>query len=136
MVSNESVQRARNSLSRCVKDPTFLDRFYKYFIEESPEIKEKFEGTDFERQKKVLSDSLFLMMAAAGTTSGYAHVALEKLAKRHNRNELDVKPDWYTIWLDCLLRVVSEVDAEYTQELDQDWRDSLAGGIDLLKSAY
>lgn len=136
MVSNDKIQRARDSLSRCVKDPSFLDRFYDGFIEKSPEIKRKFENTDFDRQKRVLSDSLFLMLAAAGTTSGYAHVELAKLAKRHSRKELDIHPDLYAIWLDCLMKVVSEVDTEFTPELDEAWRESLAGGIELLKSAY
>ena len=84
----------------------------------------------------MLSDSLFLMLAAAGTTSGFAYVELRKLAKRHSRNQLDIHPDLYEIWLDCLMKVVAEVDSEYTEAIDEAWRESLAGGIELLKSAY
>jgi len=79
----QAVQKARDSLSRCNEQPEFLERFYELFMDSSPDIRKKFENTDFEIQKKALRDSLFLMLSAAGTTGGYAHVQLEKLAKRH-----------------------------------------------------
>jgi hemoglobin-like flavoprotein len=130
------VDQARDSLSRCVKDPRFLDRFYELLMASSDDIREKFETTDFERQMKVLQDSLFVMMVAAGTTSGMAHKELAKLAERHSRNNLNIKPEWYVNWLDCLMKAVTEVDPQYTPELELAWRESLKGGIDLLKSKY
>ncbi len=130
------VDQARDSLSRCVKDPRFLDRFYELLMASSDDIREKFETTDFERQMKVLQDSLFVMMVAAGTTSGMAHKELAKLAERHSRNNLNIKPEWYVNWLDCLMKAVSEVDPQCTPELELAWRESLKGGIDLLKSKY
>ena len=98
-MDNDSVQMARDSLSRCNKDAGFLDRFYEHFMGSSAEIRDKFSNTDFEKQKKVLSDSLFLMLTAAGTKEGFAHAQLEKLAHRHSRNELNIKPEWYDLWL-------------------------------------
>jgi len=130
------VKTARDSLSRCKRKPEFFDRFYKLFMDSSPDVREKFANTDFERQKNVLSDSLFLMLAAAGTTEGFAHLQLVKLAKRHSRDQLDIKPDWYSLWLDNLLRAVAEVDPEYSDEVDAAWRDSLKSGIDVLASGY
>jgi hemoglobin-like flavoprotein len=132
----DSIQKARDSLSRCSKSPGFLDRFYDLFMASSGEIRTKFEHTDFERQKKVLEDSLFLMMAAAGTTSGLAHKELSKLAERHSRNQLAIKPEWYSLWLDCLMMAVAEHDSDYSPDLDAAWRESLESGIELLKSRY
>jgi hemoglobin-like flavoprotein len=132
----QQVDQARDSLSRCVKQTGFLDRFYELLMASSDEIKAKFETTDFDRQMKVLQDSLFVMMVAAGTTSGMAHKELAKLAERHNRNSLAIKPEWYKNWLDCLMKTVAEVDPEYTPELDAAWRESLRGGIELLSSKY
>ena len=67
---------------------------------------------------------------------GFAHRELEKLAKRHSRAQLDVKPEWYDLWLDCLLKSVAEFDPEYSEELDTAWRESLRDGIELLKLGY
>jgi hemoglobin-like flavoprotein len=123
-------------LSRCVQNGDFLDSFYNHFMASSEDIKSKFAQTDFDRQKKVLQDSLFLMMVAAGTDKGPAHKELEKLAERHSSRALDIKPEWYTNWLDCLLEAVSEHDPEYSPEIDASWRFALADGIELLKSRY
>lgn len=132
----EVIQKARTSFSRCNKNPAFLDRFYELFMASSAEIREKFSQTDFEKQKKVLSDSMFLMLTAAGTTEGYAHVQLEKLAKRHSRGQLDIKPEWYALWLDTLMRTVSELDPEYSDDVDAAWRECFQDGIAVLVAGY
>jgi len=87
-------------------------------------------------QKKVLRDSLFLMLSAAGTTVGYAHVQLEKLAKRHSHNDLGIEPEWYAPWLDTLLQTVAEFDPDYSDAIDAAWRDSMKEGIELLAAGY
>ena len=132
----DRIQEARDSLSRCNQAPAFLDRFYELFIGSSADIRKKFESTDFERQKKMLKDSLFVMLVAAGTKSGFAHKELSKLADRHSGQQLGVDPGWYDIWLRCLLQAVSENDPEYRPELDDAWRESLRDGIELMKSRY
>lgn len=135
-MDSKTVQMARDSLSRCGKDSSFLDHFYELFMASSQDIREKFEQTDFERQKKVLSDSLFLMLAAAGTTQGFAHVQLVKLATRHSREQLDIKPEWYVVWLDSLMKTVADHDPEYSEEVGAAWRESLKGSIEVLIAGY
>jgi hemoglobin-like flavoprotein len=132
----DRIQEARDSLGRCIQDPRFLDRFYRLFIDSSEDIRKKFENTDFVRQKKMLQDSLFVMLVAAGATSGFAYKELSKLADRHSRKQLGVDPAWYDIWLRCLLQAVSEHDPEYRPELDDAWRESLRDGIALMKARY
>ncbi len=84
----------------------------------------------------MLKDSLFLVLVTVGTEGGPAHKELEKLAVRHDRNHLDIKPEWYVNWIDALLHAVSEHDPEYSPEVDAAWRAALADGIELLKSKY
>jgi hemoglobin-like flavoprotein len=132
----DSIQQARDSLSRCIQSPEFLDRFYALFMASSEDIRRKFEKTDFDRQKKMLQDSLFVMLVAAGAKSGPAYKELTKLADRHSRGELGVDPSWYDAWLTCLLKAVSEHDPEYRPELDGAWRESLRDGIEVMKSRY
>ncbi len=130
------VHRARDSFSRCVQNGDFVDSFYDHLMASSEEIKEKFAQTDFDRQKQVLQDSLFLMLVAAGTEGGPAHKELEKLAGRHSRDRLGIKPELYVHWMDGLMQAVSEHDPKYSPEVEAAWRAALAGGIELLKAKY
>jgi hemoglobin-like flavoprotein len=133
---SDPIQQARDSLSRCIQSPEFLDRFYQLFMDSSADVREKFAKTDFDRQKKMLQDSLFVMLVSAGTKTGLAHKELSKLAERHSRAQLGIKPEWYDLWLDCLLKAVAEHDPEYRPELDQAWCGALEDGIELMKSRY
>lgn len=132
----DRVQEARDSLSRCIQSPAFLDRFYDLFMDSSADIRKKFENTDFARQKKMLQDSLFVMLVAAGATGGIARKELVKLAERHSRKQLAIDPAWYDNWLSCLLQAVSENDPEYRPELESAWKESLSESIDVMKSRY
>lgn len=132
----EDVRAARDSFSRALKDETFFRRFYDELMASSDEIRAKFETTDFERQFKVLEDSLYLMLSAAGTTKGLAYKELSKLSKRHSRGELDIKPPWYEHWMSALMTALSRSDPSFSPELEKAWRAALEPGIELLKSKY
>lgn len=130
------VQQARDSLSRCIADASFLERFYDKLMASSTEIKDKFSQTDFDRQKKVLQDSLFVMLVAAGAKGGLAQKELSRLGERHSKEQLDIKPEWYENWLDSLVEAVKETDPSYTDEVAQAWRKALEPGIDYLTARY
>lgn len=131
----ERTTRFSESLARCMADPGFLDRFYERFTSSSPEIAEKFKDTDFVRQKKALSSSLYLTVMAIEGGKG-ATTFLEGVAKRHARGALDIRPGLYEIWLDCLVDTAEEVDPEFDAELESIWRDTLRFGIDFMQSRY
>jgi len=132
MGSHDAVERTRASLGRCVECQTFIERFYELFIDASPKVAELFANTDFERQKKMLQDSLYEMLVAAGTTKGPAHDELMRLAKRHQ--ELGVTDDMYALWLEALVAAAREHDRRFTDELENDWRAAFGGSIELMKS--
>jgi truncated hemoglobin YjbI len=129
---HDAIQRTRDSLGRCVECVTFLDRFYELFTKSSAKVAELFKDTDFVRQKQVLKASLYEMLVAAGTTKGPAHDELERLAKLHQ--ELGVTEDMYQLWLDALVRAAREHDRHFTDELENDWRASMSGPIQLMKA--
>ena len=131
-VDHEAIQRARASLARCVTSPDFIQRFYELFMAASPEIAELFRDTDFERQKRVLKDSLFVMLVAAGTRKGPAHHELERLAKRHQ--QIGVTSEMYVAWVDTLLEAARQSDPEFSDELEQDWREAMHGPVALMQS--
>lgn len=126
------IQRTRDSLGRCIECGTFAQRFYELFMASSPRVAELFQKTDFERQKRMLRDSLYMMLVAAGTTKGPAHDELERLARFHR--DLGVTHDMYTLWLDALIDAAREHDVHFSDELEIDWRDSLSGPVEVMKS--
>lgn len=128
-----AIQRTRESLGRCVECETFLQRFYELFMASSPEVAKLFEKTDLERQKRMLRESLYAMLVAAGTTQGPAHEEIERLAERHR--DLGVTPGMFALWLDSLIAAAREHDTHFTDELEADWRASMSGSIALMKAS-
>lgn len=129
---HDAIQRTRESLGRCVHCETFLQRFYELFMESSPKVAELFENTDFERQKRMLRDSLYVMLVAAGTTKGPAHAELARLARLHR--DLGVTDDMFALWLDALIQAAREHDTHFSDELERDWRGSLSASLELMQS--
>ncbi len=127
-----AIQRTRESLGRCIACETFLQRFYELFMDSSPEVGKLFRNTDFERQKRMLRDSLYAILVAAGTTKGPAHDEVERLSKFHR--DIGVTNDMFTLWLDALIEAAREHDLHFTDELENDWRNSMSDAIALMKS--
>jgi hemoglobin-like flavoprotein len=125
------------SLKRCLADNEFLRDFYERFMASSPEVREKFQGTNFPRQTRVLADSLYLMAVASESKGdAIAWKELDRLAEAHSRGGLDIRPDLYESWLDCLLKAASKYDTEFSSGIEEAWRNALGPGIEHLRSRY
>lgn len=137
MPAQAQIDAFRASLNRCLAEPEFLRHFYEIFVESSPEVREKFKNTDFPRQTRVLADSLYMMAVAAQLErNAEAWAEMDRLARRHDRTGLDIRPGLYDLWLDCLLRAVARHDPEYSREIETAWRETLAVGIEYLRSRH
>ena len=137
MATVDEVEAFRASLRRCLEKPDFLLDFYGTFMASSEEIREKFRNTDFRKQTEVLSDSLWAMaVAAQGEPGSPALRDLPRLAEKHSRRDLDIRPGLYDGWLDCLVETARRHDPMFSPELDAAWRSTLAVGIELLRSKY
>jgi hemoglobin-like flavoprotein len=131
------VETFRASLGRCRAAPSFLHDFYNLFIGSSAEVREKFKHTEFARQTRILSDSLYIMAVAAESgAEGIEWKELDRLAVRHARTDLDVRPALYDTWLECLLEAARQHDPEFSAEVEDAWRKTLAPGIERLRSKY
>lgn len=127
----------RVSLNRCLSDPDFLTHFYELFMASSPEVREKFRSTDFKKQTQVLADSLYLMaVAAQGEKESPAWAEVARLAKRHSKGDLDVRPELYDLWLDCLVQAARKHDPQFSPEVEAAWRKTLQLGIEHMRSGY
>ncbi len=131
------VETFRASLKRCLTAPDFLLDFYGLFMGSSDEVRVKFEKTDFKRQTRVLADSLWAMaVAAQGKAGSPAWGDLPRLAELHSRSRLDIRPELYDKWLECLLDAARRHDPSFTPEVETAWRETLAVGIALMRSRY
>jgi len=132
-----SVETFRASLGRCLATPSFLHAFYDLFMASSAEVREKFKNTEFARQTRVLSDSLYIMaVAAESREDSVGWREMDRLATRHSRNDLDIRPGLYDTWLECLLTAARQYDPMFSAEVEEAWRQTLGPGIEHLRSRY
>jgi hemoglobin-like flavoprotein len=137
MATREDVDVFRTSLNRCLAAPRFLVTFYELFMSSSDEVRRKFRATDFDRQNRVLADSLYLMaVVAQGEAESPAWAELDRLAKRHTRTDLDIRPELYDTWLDCLVHAARRHDPQFDPRVEEAWRSTLSSGIEFLRSRY
>lgn len=134
MRSIENRKTFKASLQRCIEKSAFLDDFYEAFQAASEEVRDKFKNTDFSNQKFILRASLYIMETAAD--SDQAVPALLDLAKVHDRQHYEIKPELYDIWLDCMISAVAKNDPEYSKAVEDAWRHTMGPGIDVMKAAY
>lgn len=134
-MTEEEIELFNDSLERCTAKPDFLHHFYRMFISSSAEVAQKFEHTDFRRQKIVLRTSLYMMMLAA-MGKPEANVYLEHIAEIHNRKGRDIRTGLYDLWLDCLVRTVEKFDPTFSANTERAWRDMMTPGIEIMKSRY
>lgn len=134
-MTQADIEHFNDSLTRCISNPDFLKRFYELFMASSPEVRDRFRQTDFQKQHRVLKASLFMMMLAAdGHQEGLDHVA--RLGARHSKRDLDIPPHLYDLWLQCLIQAVRECDRLFTPETERVWRQMMEKGIASMKAAY
>jgi hemoglobin-like flavoprotein len=85
----------------------------------------------------MLEDSLYVLaVAAQGGRASPARGALPGIAKRHSREDLDIRPELYDLWLAALLQTVAGCDPEHTPQIEAAWRDTLSAGIEYMRSRY
>jgi len=125
------------SLGRCRARPGFLDAFYERFVGSSDEVRAKFAGTDMKRQVRMLEDSLFVVAnAIQGEEGSPARGDLPRIAARHGRGDLDIRPGLYDVFLDCLIETVRTQDPQFSSEVEAAWRETMAYGIDYMRTRY
>lgn len=125
------------SFGRCRASAAFLDDFYQRFVGSSEEVRAKFAGTDMKRQVRMLEDSLFVVaVAVQGEEGSLARGDLPRIAARHSRKDLDIRPGLYDLWLECLIEAVRAHDPEFSSDVEAAWREAMAFGIDFMRASY
>ena len=124
------------SLKRCEARPDFFDVFYGNFLGSSPEVAEKFTGTNFARQKELLQTSLHHLLLVARDPKQGPDAYLEDVAVRHGAGQLAIGAHLYDLWLDSLLETVRACDPEWFPEVAAAWEEVMMIGIHYLCTNY
>jgi hemoglobin-like flavoprotein len=136
-VTSASTDLFRGSLKRCLAVPGFLDDFYDRFVGSSEEVREKFRGVDMKHQVQMLENSLFVVaVAVQGAERSPARSALPRLAERHSRRDLDIRPGLYDLWIGCLVEAARTHDPQFSPEIESSWRETLTFGADHMRERY
>ncbi|MCA9040445.1 MAG: globin [Planctomycetaceae bacterium] len=123
------VETVRESYARCRQNPDFFDAFYDHFARKSSEIGPLFSQTDMQKQNALLSEAIdSLISFATGDPDARQHV--EEIGLSHSRDQLNIKPEWYPLWMEALHDTIHESDPKCTPQLLQDWETVIQPGID------
>jgi len=138
-VTAEDVQLVQQSLGRCLLnksvEQSFLDAFYDAFLASDSRIPPMFDRTDMTKQKNLLRQGLTMLLMYSKNTP-LARSAIEQLAIKHSRRQLNIAPELYPLWVNSLLTCVEKYDPDFDASLREKWHQSLATGIEAMTKAY
>ncbi len=116
------------SLLRCLKAGDFIGAFYERFLASSDVIAAKFAKTDMAKQRTMLAATLKL---TAGATEGEP-AALKELrarAETHNRDHLNIRPEYYDYWRAALIETAIDYDPDWDVRTHVIWNRILTDVI-------
>lgn len=125
-----------DSYERCLMAGNFIERFYDQFIASNELVAEKFAHTDMRKQNAMLEASLHMIMALRLLESEEAVAHFKKLGVVHGCKQHNITPEYYDLWLGCLLEAVAECDEKFSPEVEAAWREIMAAGINTMKEMY
>lgn len=117
------------------KQNNLAEKFYEKLLASDTRISNAFTHTNFEEQRKLFVKGL-LMLLQYGDNTTIGNIAIKRLGHSHSREGMNIAPELYPLWVQCLLETIAELDPEYSHELEQLWRNKLKKGIDAMTEAY
>jgi len=135
MVDKATTLVAKASYDRCCRSADFLPAFYRNFLAACPKAEPLFAQTDFTRQNKLLQHAVGLLLTFPNQPISEPTL-LSRLAERHSRRDLDIDPVFYGPFVESLLETVSEFDGEFSPVIEAAWRQTVAPGVEYMKSKH
>lgn len=126
----------QQSFGRCLRDKNFIERFYEVFMASNAEVAAMFARTDFQKQRLALRRGISVaIFHAAG--SSVVKRSMQQMADVHSRSgRCPVAPHLYPYWVDSLMAVIAETDAEADEALLARWREAMGVTIGTFVDAY
>ena len=128
-------EAVRQSFDRCDATGGFAEIFYNLFLDSSPEVPPHFAETDFDEQRRVLRDSVH-MMVMHDVSEPRMREMLDQLGTAHSRDAYNVLPRLYELWLDSICETAMMLDPEWDSDLERKWRARLRPGLQIIMAAY
>ena len=135
-MDRSEIEVFNDSLARCLRGEQFFQRFYELFLDSSAEVREKFQATDFRKQRRMLQSSFYMLVEYVALGWPECQAYLERIGAAHGKYGRDISPHLYDLWLECLLRAVRECDEQYSKQVEDAWRFMMGAGISFLKLRY
>ncbi|HXG97914.1 MAG TPA: globin [Gemmatimonadales bacterium] len=135
MIDKATTALAKASYDRCCQSPEFLQAFYKNFLAACPEAVPRFAGTNFELQTKLLRHAVGMLLIFPNQPNKEPNL-LTRVAERHNRGDLNVDPSLYKPFIDALIDTVRQFDGKCTPTVEAAWRETVAPGVEYMKSRH
>lgn len=127
---DRSFERCR---ARDDREP-FFESFYNRYLKTDQRVAKVFANTDMVRQQKMLEKSFYRLLIFYVNNSADDYI--EQIAIRHNRNNLNITPDLYDLWLQALIETVSDYDPDFDDSIELSWRLVFSSGITYMKFKY
>lgn len=130
----------KKSYGRCVftrdAKEKFFTQFYDMFLNSHPAIGKKFSNTNFDKQIVMLKNAISMSIMYAEKQDELAKDVLTKIRQSHSHQRYDVKPEYYSYWLDSLIATLRACDPNFNDTLEQHWREMMQITIDYLVEGY
>ncbi len=122
----DSYDDLQQSYGRCLREKSFIERFYEIFLASHPDIAPMFAQTDFQKQRMALRRGISAAISHAGGSS-ISSRTISQMADTHSRQgRSPVPPHLYPYWVDSLLQAINEIDPETTPQLIARWRQGMS----------
>jgi len=115
---------------------TLVSEFYTCLMDANTEIREKFAHVDMTEQASLLSHAIVMSFLFVDKNQQVAKKCLDSVRETHARHKLDIAPELYDSWLECLLETVAVCDPHVNDELLSDWHDVMSVAINHIREGY
>ncbi|HEY5601649.1 MAG TPA: globin [Gammaproteobacteria bacterium] len=133
----DSVKR---SYGRCIftreAKEKFFHHFYDTLLNSHPAIGAMFSNTSWDKQINILKNAISFTIMYAEKQDELAKDVLTRVRKSHSRERHNVEPEYYTHWLNSLVKTLRVCDPNFNDPLEQHWRDMMQISIDYIVAGY
>jgi len=132
---HEKAKRVHKSYIRA-GGKSFVLAFYEKLIEASEDIRKRFEHIDMEAQADTLAHAIVMSFLFVDKNHHGAARCLNNVRESHNKHNLNIAPELYDTWLECMIETVAICDPQANEELLADWHAVMSVAIEHIREGY
>ncbi len=126
---NESLNRILHARD------TVGELFYNHFFSTYPEVRDYFDGVDFQRQRVLLVTALMIIERNHVEPRPAVEQYLQYLGNKHR--VIDIPKEEYGKWTEAMVETLARFHgAEWSSSLEKQWREAIGKAIALMFEGY